>query len=207
MVDSEFLNKTEEQEWVARRVNEVNSVYSVFQILSEQGIEIPDLDTSFQILCPFHGDRNKPSARYYAPSGRQHGHFYCFKCKTRMDSVSLYSKFKGKKFFESLSELEKRFGIHISKRPESSSISPSERGLGYKSSAWLDVPRRLDILEAKLVRSRSKATVVEYIKVCRLLDLVRYDFGKTGEVSEPMVKALDKASEFIDDYVSSYTTI
>jgi CHC2 zinc finger len=201
-MDGEFLSKTEEQEWVSRRVSEVNSVYSVFQILSDRGFEIPDLNTSFQILCPFHGDRNKPSARYYAPSGRNPGHFYCFKCKLRLDSVSLYARFNNKKFYEALGELERRFGIRVPKRPESVGINPSERGSDYKSIAWDDIPRHLEILESKLLRSRPKATMAEYIKVCRLLDNVRYDFNAIGEKNSHMSEALSKASEFIDSYVN-----
>ena len=199
-MDSEFLSKTEEQEWIGRRVSEVGKVYSAYHALTENGVELIDEATSLQILCPFHGDKNKPSARYYAPTGRNNGHFWCFKCKIRLDGVSLYSRFKKKNFFESLAELERRFGIKVPKRPTDVNINPSDRSHDYKSVAWSDMTRHLGILENKLIRNRHKATLPDYIKVCKLLDVIRYDFTLSGEPNDSMVRALNNASEFIDNW-------
>lgn len=199
-MDDDFLTKTEEQEWIQRRVSELGKHYTAFQALTDYGIEIPDEDTSYQILCPFHGDKNNPSARYYAPSGINHGHFWCFKCKIRLDGVGLYSKLNGKKFLDALSELERKYSVVVPKRPEFVGINPSDRNSGYVSDAWSDIPRFLEILEKKLIRNKKKSIFIEYVKVCRLLDNIRWDFNKSGKASSDMVAALHKASDFIDSW-------
>ena len=194
-MDPEFLSKTEEQEWIDRRVKEVGKVYSAFQALSEMGVEIPDESTSYQILCPFHGDKNKPSARFYASSGRHPSHFYCFKCKSRLDGVGIYAKHHSKRFFEALSELERRFGIKVPNKPDNFDFLDKS-----ESKSWLDIERHLTLVENKLVRNRHKATMQEYIKICRLLDAVRWDFNQTGVATEPMVIALKNAASKIDEF-------
>jgi len=199
-MDREFLSKTEQQEWTNRRISEVNKFYSAYNALVEKGIELLDESTSLQILCPFHDDKNKPSARYYAASGNKASHFYCFKCKDRLDGIALHSRFNSNKYYESLSALEKRFGIKVPKKPDNVHIPLVERTAGYKSSAWNDVPRFLEILENKLIRNRHKATLPEYIKVNRMMDAIRWDHNVTGSSTPEMISSLEKASRFIDSF-------
>lgn len=191
-----------DKDQLALRVKNVNARYSAFQALTDHGIEIPDESTSYQILCPFHGDKNKPSARYYSNSGLNSSHFYCFKCKSRMDSVALYAKFQGIKFYDALTSLEKKYNIKVEESTPSFDIAPSDRDSGYKSNAWSDMPRMWEIVENKLIRNRFKCTFNEYINLCRLLDNVIFDFNKTGIGTQDMVTALHKASAKIDDLVT-----
>lgn len=202
-MDSDFLSKTEEQEWISRRVLEVGKYYSAHTALIEHGIEIPDEFTSTQILCPFHGDKNKPSARYYAASGNNKSHFYCFKCKDRLDGIGLHSRFNSKRYYESLSILEKRYGIKVPKKPTINQIPIFDKSSDYKSQAWGDVPRHIEILENKLLRNRSRATLQEYVKVMRLIDAIRWDYNQTGESSVDMILALDKAAKYIEGFTGN----
>ncbi len=202
-MDSDFLSKTEEQEWVARRVSEVEKHYSAYLALSEHGVELPEESTSYQILCPFHGDKNKPSARYYAKSGNNNSHFYCFKCKLRLNGVNLYAKFNSISFYDALSRLERRYGIKIPKKPTVIDIPVVDRGADYKSKAWNDIPRYISIIEQKMIRKRHLFSLEDYVKVNRLIDNVLFDYDKAGEGSEDMVRALDKASSFVDNVEES----
>ena len=67
----------------------------------------------------------------------------------------------------------------------------------YTSEAWSDVPRVLELMEAKLLRLRDKVPMMDFVKFCRLLDAVRWDFDK-GMPKEPMVMALAKARDLMD---------
>lgn len=200
-MDKEFFSKTEEQEWVQRRLKEVSKYYSAYHALTESGVDLPDENTSYQILCPFHEDKHNPSGRYYVSSGRDGSHFYCFKCKLRLDGVGLYSRLKGKNFYDALSDLERRFGVKVPKRPESSGINPSDRDSNFKSAAWSDVDRRLDILEKKLLRNRPKSSLPEYVKMCRHLDLARYLYKLSGEVTPDILDHLNHADLVMESLI------
>lgn len=191
-----MAEKTSFQDWVARRVRAVESVYSVHDILTEHGIELLDASTNLQIPCPFpeHGPDNRPSARYYAPGGNRPGALHCFKCKYHMTGMNLYAKFKGLKFMDALHELERRFHIIVPQKPDVPDLKePTERDFNYVSSEWSDVNRVLEILENKLIRLRQKVSMLDYIKYCRVLDAVRWDFEHAQNQSNPaMVLALQK---------------
>lgn len=196
------FQKTEEQEWIERRVREVGRAYNAYSALTEFGVELQDESTSQQIFCPFHDNKRTPAARYYAPSGRHQSHFWCFKCHTRLDGVGLYSKFKGVGFMEALSAIEKRFGISTPKRPEFIGINPSDRGSDYVSEAWGDVPRLISILEGKLGKTRDLCSLHEYVKFCRLMDAVLWDYDVLGRSTPEMTSALMRAGSMMDEIMS-----
>lgn len=195
--------RTEEQEWIERRVQAVNEKFPVFTALQELGIDMVDEATDQQIQCPFpnHGPDNRPSTRYYASHGRKTGHVWCFKEKIRAETVNLIAITKGIGFMEALSSLERRFGIITPKRPDSP-IRAIERGENYTSESWSDVPRFLSVLESKLLRVKPKCSINEFVKFCRLIDAIQWDFDLSGKPSQEMVNALLKLSGLMDDISS-----
>jgi hypothetical protein len=193
------LERTEDQEWVDRRVAEVGRAYTAYQALTEAGVEIPDEASSFSVFCPFHDNKRTAAARYYASSGRAPPHFWCWVCKLRLEGVGLYARLKGVGFMEGLTALERRFRISVPRKPEGSPIVPTERNSAYVSQAWADVPRFLVILEGKLREVRPKSGIVEYVKYCRLLDAVQWDFDVTGVATPDMAAALAKVACMMDD--------
>jgi len=195
-------SSTSEKEWISKRIKAVQKVYSAYNALVENGIEVQDEDTSIQLFCPFHDNKQTPAARYYASSGLESSHFYCFKCRIRLDGIGLYSRFKNVKYTSALAALEKRFGIHIPRVDLSSPIEITEKGNGYKSSAWSDMPRILDLIEKKLTKVRSKATLFEYTKFCRLIDDVTWDFNKSGVANQDMFNALQKCMNLMDNVMT-----
>jgi len=199
------LQTTSLQKWIKQRSDAVRQAYSAFDCLNENGggEMIPDESSPTQIPCKWHGADNRPSARYYPKSGREYDHFYCFKCKIRLDSINLYAKFRGLRFMDALTDLERRFRIKIPRRPEGPEIvEPSERKSDYASDKWRDVPRVLTILERKLLSCRDKCSMSDYIKFCRLIDSIRYDHDKTQVSTPDMSAALLKAMSMMDDIIS-----
>lgn len=196
----ESKTKTEHQKWIQRRVEAVNSVYSVFDALSDSGIELIDQGSDIQIQCPLpgHGPDNRPSGRYY---GGTRGNFYCFKCKENLNtSVNVISALKGSKFMEVLVALERRFNIKIPKKPdEVVETDVAERGFDYESTKRMDVPTMLEMLEKKLRRIRNRCPLTDYVKFCRLMDAVHHDFERIGKSTPEMAAALSKLSGKIND--------
>ncbi len=197
------LEKTSVQEWIQRRVAAVRENYTAFQCITERGIEVPDDSTPYQIPCPFHGADNRPSARYYPKSGHKNDYVRCFKCKENWDSINLYSKFNGKRFMDALQDLERRFRIKIPQRPESPEITePAERKDSYVSNLWQDVPRVLALIEDKLIRVREKCSLTDYVRFCRVMDAVQWDFDKVGKSLPAMSAALQKLMKRIDEILT-----
>ncbi|MGW8179365.1 MAG: hypothetical protein ACWGQW_11485, partial [bacterium] len=94
---------------------------------------------------------------------------------------------------EALKDLERRYRLKVAKRPEGPPIEePKDKSSStYESEAWSDVTRVLPMLERKLLRLRDRVSLNDYVKFCRLLDRVTYDFDKSkGESTPAMIEAL-----------------
>lgn len=191
-----------EKEWVNKRVKAVSKHYGAFQALVENGVELADEETSTQLFCPFHDNTKTPAARYYSPSGSNGSHFYCFKCRDRLDGIGLFAKFKNLRYLEALSKLEKRFGISIPKVDLSSPINIKEKSENYRSDAWSDFDRVVDIYEKKLERIKPKCSCTEFVKYCRIIDEITYDFRSLGSANQDMYYAMRKAMDQMNDIMN-----
>jgi len=165
----------EEKEWFKRRVDEVRKHISAFEILTTNGIDtIPNAVTATQISCPDpeHGQDVRPSARFYPKDGSRDSfdHVWCFKDKKKFDAISLYGISKSIGYGKALSELEKRFGIKVPKKDSSPEIREN------KSDSWDDMERVLPIVEKRLLKIRDIAPKSDYIKLCRTIDEISWDF-------------------------------
>jgi DNA primase len=197
--------KPEVLEWIRRRSDAVEQTYDTYDVLTENGIEIPDRNTDFQISCPFHGPDRRPSARYYGSSSKPH--FHCYTCKFHAGPIDLYAKFKNVHFMDALKELERRFQIKVPRRPnyDEETKTRDKSTPNYKSDAWKDVPRVLEALEKKLIRIRDKVSMLDYVKFCRVLDAVQWDLKHNGDKQTPeMVQILDRLKMKMDESINVY---
>lgn len=195
------LEKTSFQEWITERADNVRDKITAFDVLLENGEDsVPDPSTAVQIGCKFHGPDRRPSARYYPATHNRHDSVRCFRCKETWDSINLHAKFRGIKFMDALAELEKRLGIKVPRRPEFKvPESPSERDSKYISEGWNDVEVQLRLLEKKLARVKDKCGFDDYIKLCRVLDVVSWDYDYLGESNQQMINVLMKARSMMDE--------
>lgn len=195
------LQKTSAQEWVKKRVHAVHQHYSAFNALMENGVtDIPDEDTPTQIFCPFHHNVQTMAARYYPRSGGRPAYVRCFRCKENWDGLNLFAKFKKIRFMDALVELERRYRIKVPRRPDQPEVQElADKGSGYVSEKWADVPYVLKLLEVKLGRLRDKCALGDYVKFCRVLDHVAYDYDKLEKSTPEMVSALLKLKHRMDD--------
>lgn len=203
MADVQTGSHPEIREWISRRVAAVRETYSAFSCLTEKGIELPDESTPFQVSCPFHGADNRPSARYYPREGGKHDYLRCFKCRENWDCINLLAKFNGLRFMDALQDLERRFHIKIPKKPDAPEIvEPTERDSNYVSDQWQDVPRMLKLLEGKLARVKPKCSLTDYVKFCRVLDAVEWDFNKVNKSTPAMADILKKLLGKMDEVMA-----
>jgi hypothetical protein len=193
---------TSTKEWYERRVIAIEKIYGAYDALTENGAEIAERGSNQQILCPFHSD-TRPSARYYGTTGKEH--FHCFTCKVHESAVGLYARFKNIKHSEALIQLERRFNLKTPRRPEETiHESIVEKSSHYESEAWSDVPRVLELLEKKLMRLRDKVALTDFVRFCRVLDTVKWDFEHNGRASTPpMIEILIKLRKVMDDSMVS----
>jgi len=195
-------DRTTDQEWVQERIKAVSERYDAFDALIESGMELVAKDVTMQIPCPLpgHGPDNRPSARYYAADGSNPSHFYCFKCKERLEGIGMMARLRGMEFMRALAELERRFNVKIPRRPDAKIDVPADKSGSYESQAWTDVPRVLIALEAKLLRLRDRVALLDYVKWCRVVDAVRWDLDHCGGIATPdMVLALMKLKSIMDN--------
>ena len=193
-------SSSEIKQWTQRRVESIDAIYTIYDALTEAGVELGDRFTDLQIPCPLngHGPDNRPSARYYGASSKSH--FYCYKCKVSHSGVSLYASLKGIKFMDALKELERRFHIKTPKRPDGPEIvAPVDRESNYVSNQWDDIQRMLILLENKLSRIKSKCSFSDYVKFCRVLDAVQFDIDKTNKSTPAMSDILKKLMNRMND--------
>lgn len=197
------LQQTGFQEWIKRRVREVHQRYSAYDCLVENGVtDIPDESTPTQLFCPFHHNVNTMAARYYPRQGGRPSYLRCFVCKENWDGLNLYAKFKRVRFMDALVALERRFHIKVPRRPETPEYKElADRGSGYVSERWADVPYVLEVLERKLARIRDKCAMGDYVKFCRVLDHVAYDFDKLEKSTPEMVSALLTVRNRMDEAI------
>jgi hypothetical protein len=197
-----YKPKTAHQEWIERRIAAVHKVYDAYDVLIEHGHEIPTRHMDLQLSCDFHGPDARPSARYYGANANPH--FHCYTCKTHEYGVGLYAKYKSLKFMQALSDLERRFGIKIPKRPDAPDIKePADKGAEYQSDAWNDVPRVLELMEKKLKRLRYRTALIDYVRFCKVLDTIQWDLTHNENKPTPeMSIALSKLRELMDKSVS-----
>lgn len=195
------LSKTAYQEWVQTRIQAVRQAFTTYDALIAAGVDsVPDPQTATQISCPLHSPDRTPSARYYPRSGVRHDHVHCFTCKKSVDSIGLYAHFKGIRYMDALTELERKFHVRIPKRPDSPEIQdPVDRGANYVSNQWSDVPRMLSLIETKLSRIRGKCSLVDYVKFCRVIDAVAWDLEKLQSPTAGMSQVLKKTLVMIDE--------
>jgi len=175
---------------IRERVNTVEKLYSVYDVLQSAGINsIPDPFTPTQLSCLFHKDES-PSARYYPSSANKLSNYHCFSCKRHFGSVGLYAEYNKLKFMEALIQLERKFNIKIKKQDSVLIKIPDD---SKQSPEWSNIPRLIDIAETKLRRNRDKCGFPDFIKFCRVIDHVTWDYEHSNmKPTQAMVDILSK---------------
>lgn len=109
-------------------VNEIKGRLSIISLV-ESYTSVKKTGKGYVGLCPFHDDTN-PSMHV----DEEKGLFHCFSCGAGGDIFGFYMRYNNLSFPETLSELAKKAGVTIEKRPESISRK-SPNSVLYKINA------------------------------------------------------------------------
>lgn len=97
----------------------IQSVVTLKDILSSEGVISGSLNEE-QIHCPFHGEDNKKSSRYYSETDTT----WCWVCHEKLDLFSYIGKKNSLNFAEVLKYLVDTYRIDISDVPDALSVDP-----------------------------------------------------------------------------------
>lgn len=129
----EHLVSQARRAWIRKRVDNIHSQVSAYEILRRGGVELHKSEAEEeQFSCPFHGEDRKPSARVYPAEGDRPSHAWCFVCQEKnWDVIGLWRKFNGggddKTFTQSLSEIERAYGLETPELPMEAALEDVPR--------------------------------------------------------------------------------
>jgi len=185
------------KEWLRSRVQQIHERITVHEVLRRHGIDLKT-DGEEQFSCPFHGEDHKPSARVYPADGTQRSGAWCFVCRERWDAITLWRKYAGGSFFETLNQIEHAFGIET---PETPQGSPAERSADPRSEL---LNQLLETCEARLTTARevyrARKDLTGFLSAGSLLDKIRYRSSRGQDLDQAIAmtrQLIDKLGERI----------
>jgi hypothetical protein len=155
--------------WVAQRIAAIHDRVSAGDVLARNGVHLkygghrPE-----QLSCPFHGTDNRPSARYF-PDGESPAHIWCYVCKERWDSITLWRKFNQFEgpFTRLLFDIERAFGIDTPEAPTQDE--------GFEDDGPdAEVLQLMEICERRLRGARASFDLRAFLTVGSILDRLSY---------------------------------
>jgi DNA primase len=84
----------------------VKEAVSIYDVLSEHGIEVASRERREKLHCPVHDDRHKSAVVY-----PETGEIFCFAEQRSYDVVSLTAEWEGIEWWEACARLEAKIGI------------------------------------------------------------------------------------------------
>jgi hypothetical protein len=91
---------------------------------------------------------------------------------------------------DALTKLERKFNIKITKSDSISIRIPDHKS---QSAEWSNLPRLLQMVEIKLRRNRDKCGYTDFVKYCRVIDHVTWDYEHNNmKPTKEMIEVLNK---------------
>jgi len=134
-----------------------------------------------QIKCPFHGQDNKPSARFYAKTQT----CFCWVCRKSWDAVNFVMDKENMGFIAAIRYLLNRFNIDTSSIPDDPTIDFSSPIVSDKNVLMLKIKN--NILEF-----RKKLPFEKYRTICAVYCMLKYEESKGTDILLNLQKLGDK---------------
>jgi hypothetical protein len=176
------------RQWVSVRVSQIHRQVGVEDVLARNGVHLKyGGHKAEQFSCPFHGEDNKPSTRYYPSEGGKPAGVWCFVCQERWDSISLFKKFEQLEgsFTRILASMERAFGLQTPEMPREAIRFDDEGPI------HAEVEQLFDICERRLRGAREGFTFEGYLKIGSVLDRLHYQLlhgGRTNAEARGVLK-------------------
>lgn len=159
------------RQWVRQRVEEIHRKVSCGDVLARNGVHLKyGGHKAEQFSCPFHGQDNKPSTRFYPSTNGKPEGVWCFVCQERWDCITLFKKFEQLEgpFTRTLARIEQAFSIQTPEMPREA-IRFEDEGPIHTEVAQL-----FEVCERRLRGARPKFPLDSYLKIGSVMDRLHY---------------------------------
>lgn len=135
-----------------------------------------------QFRCPFHGEDNKPSSRYYRSTQTS----YCWVCKERLNVIDFIKKKRGLGYYAALTYIIDRYQLDVSD-------IPNDAQLEYENCKKVStVQVDLDQIKSKIMDLMGTIPFERYNAICSVYLMLGYQVSLKKDVSENLSKLLAK---------------
>ena len=185
--------------WVKQRVSVLHNRVTADDVLARNGISLRyNGSKEEQLSCPFHGQDNKPSARFYPESVKGPSHVWCFVCQEKgWDCIGLWKKFTGfeGRFTGLLRDLERSYGITPPEPPRFGTYEADE----VQDEAVDEVKKLFGVCERRLRSAKRCFDMRPYLTLGSVLDRLAFALNEgalTPTKALPVLRTvLDKIGE------------
>ena len=133
-----------------------------------------------QFRCPFHGNDNKPSARYY----RSTQTCYCWVCAKRWVVISFIKDKESLNFYSTLNFVVKKYQLDTSSIPEGVEFQP----LKSKEKEVSDQRISFIYLKNRIRDFRGKISFERYRALCCFYQMAEFKASQDIDVTESLKK-------------------
>ena len=138
----------------------------------------PELMDTVQLRCPFHGQDNKPSARYYRDSQS----VFCWVCRERWDVIGFIMNKENLPFISALFYIVNRYQLDISVIPDDPELlSEKKKTVSVVSVKVINAEKKLKGLRNSIVPEKYGILVIAYY-------MILYKSSKGNDVTEDIDK-------------------
>ena len=150
-------------------ISHIKESVSLGEVMRAKG-HIPTFEGEVQLSCPFHGEDNKKSARYYNETDTA----YCWVCKEKWDLFSYTGKAEGLSFSQTLDFLIKTYKIDIRSVPEATEEGAVRRERERKVVRYSDRKLRTEKILMAIQTIRDGIPVEKYIRMSFAFMLLKH---------------------------------
>ena len=148
-------------------------------------------DVEQQIKCPFHGNDNKPSSRYYEHTNSM----YCWVCQKSWDPVGYVMEKSSLNYGEALKQIVRENKLDISSVPEYTGVVRARAVQSTAKKVYKVDSRKmlLATIESELKRKKKIIPVANMRNIVYILPRIR----KATDGDESILSAATKVVEFL----------
>lgn len=197
--------KLTKEEFFKHRIEKIKKEASLYDVMTEVGIQPRYRDRSAQLHCCFStyhtkGEDIKPSARYYPKGDRnEYETYYCWVCTSQpLDVIGFTQRVKNLSFAQALYYLERQYHIRYDDLEFIKDLSDELSDLGKKQS---DSNIYLNMCENLLVNFKNVLGLELYSKFAYLLDIIYLDAKDTKKVQDRVLQWKTKIKKYLHEQI------
>ena len=155
------------------------------QVLLDYNVDFvysPELVDEAQLRCPFHGQDNKPSARYY----RETQSMFCWVCHKRWDVIGFIMEMEQVYYKSALLYIVNKYQLDVSSIPDDPTFNlEKKKGISKVTVDTINAKKSIKGLRFKISFERYRALVAAYY-------MIMFKSSKGGDILSDIQKLNSK---------------